>query len=204
VESHGLQSEFRRRLPAFVSVLKFVVASTVALALLGSASAADVPASNYTTFKGQPFFLLSDATYGSTDTARVRLEVPGRDAARAELEQYSGVDIVVYRVPQPLAFLKGQHNLHRIEVAGNYRGEGLANTLRYLWDSWWKQSRLAWRKMFEPDARRAVTGTHPALATSDAIHRRTVFANDPQYRPLKGFDQTPATAVRAARATWRS
>jgi len=115
--------------------------------------------------------------------------VPGRDAARAELEQYSGVDIVVYRVPQPLAFLKGQHNLHRIEVAGNYRGEGLANTLRYLWDSWWKQSRLAWRKMFEPDARRAVTGTHPALATSDAIHRRTVFANDPQYRPLKGFDQ---------------
>lgn len=93
------------------------------------------PPSNYEPFKGAPFFVLSDTSYGSADVARVRLEVPERDAARAGLEAYSGVDIVVYRVPQPLEFLKKQRNLHRLEVTGNYRGEGLANTLRHLWDT---------------------------------------------------------------------
>ncbi|TFW32382.1 alpha-2-macroglobulin family protein [Massilia horti] len=164
------------------------LACVLALALLGSAAASNRERSNYTTFKGQPFFLLSDASYGSADVARVRLEVPGRDYARASLEQYSGADIVVYRVPEPLEFLKKQRNLHRIEVAGNYQGEGLANTLKYLWDSWWKQSRLAWRKMFSSHARLAVTQVQPGLATSDAIRRPTVFANHPQYKPLKGFD----------------
>lgn len=154
--------------------------------LLDTAGASEP--SNYSPFKGEPFFLLSDASYGSGDVARVRLEVPGRDAGRANLEAYSGADIVVYRVPQPLEFLKKQRNLHRIEVAGNYQGEGLANTLSYLWDSWWKQSRLAWRKLFSSDARRAVTQSQPALATSDAIHRPTEFANHPQYKPLAGFE----------------
>lgn len=158
------------------------------LALPVSASNGERQPSNYTAFKGEPFFLLSDATYGSADVARVRLEVPGRDAARANLESYSGVDIVVYRIPQPLEFLKKQRNLHRIDVAGNYQGEGLANTLRHLWDSWWKQSRLVWRKLFAPEAGRAVTTTHPRLATKDAIFRPTVFANHPQYKPLKGFE----------------
>lgn len=169
-----------------------VLGAALALALLlpapGRAEAPERPASNYTPFKGEPFFLLSDTTYGSGDVAKVRLEVPGRDSARASLEAYSGVDIVVYRVPQPLEFLKKQRNLHRIEVAGNYQGEGLANTLRHLWDSWWKQSRLTWRALFAPEARRAVTATHPGLATKDAIHRPTVFANHPQYKPLKGFE----------------
>jgi uncharacterized protein YfaS (alpha-2-macroglobulin family) len=188
---NGHQSEFRRRLPAAVPVLKralTALTALLALSLLGSAVASDVPASGYVPFKGEPFFLLSDASYGSTDEARVRLEVPGRDAARANLEAYSGVDIVVYRVPQPLEFLKRQPNLHRIEVAGNYQGEGLANTMRYLWDSWWKQSRLVWRRMFTPEARLAVTQTHPKLATSPTIHARTEFANHPQYKPLQGFE----------------
>ena len=52
--------------------------------------------SNYTPFAGKPFFLLADASYGSKDIARVRLEVPGRDVNRAELEIYSGADIAVY------------------------------------------------------------------------------------------------------------
>jgi uncharacterized protein YfaS (alpha-2-macroglobulin family) len=158
------------------------------MAMLAGADTRASDPSNYSPFKGEPFFLLSDASYGSGDTARVRLEVPGRDAGRASLEAYSGADIVVYRVPQPLEFLKKQRNLHRIEVAGNYQGEGLANTLSYLWDSWWKQSRLAWRKLFSSEARRAVTQAQPALATSDAIRRPTVFANHPQYKPLKGFE----------------
>jgi uncharacterized protein YfaS (alpha-2-macroglobulin family) len=162
------------------------------LALLWLCTAAALAAppqpSGYTPFKGEPFFLLSDATYGSSDMARVRLEVPGRDMGRANLEAYSGADIVIYRVPDPMDFLKKQRNLHRIQVDGNYQGEGLANTLSFLWDSWWKQSRLAWRRIFSRDARRAVTSDQPQLATSKAIYRPTVFSNHPQYKALKGFE----------------
>ncbi|QJE01817.1 alpha-2-macroglobulin family protein [Massilia forsythiae] len=189
----GLARRARQPGAALAMALAVALSAVLALAALpGSAGAADpIPweqPSGYTTFKGEPFFLLSDATRGSNEVASVRLEVPGRDMARASLEAYSGVDIVVYRVPQPLEFLKKQRNLHRIEVAGNYQGEGLANTLRYLWDSWWKKSRLLWRRIFTGDARRAVTETHPALRTDDAIGRPTVFAHHPQYKPLKGFE----------------
>jgi uncharacterized protein YfaS (alpha-2-macroglobulin family) len=142
----------------------------------------------YTAFKGEPFFLLSDAAYGSTDVARVRLEVPGRDYAKANLEAYGGVDVLVYRIPAPLEFLKKQSNLHRVQVLGNYQGEGLMNTLSLLWDRWWQQSRLAWRKLFSSDARLAVTKTQPALATNAAITRPTEFRHQPQYKPLKGYD----------------
>ena len=172
--------------------MKALLASVLAMVLLtllaaGGASAQQQP-SNYATFKGDPFFLLSDASYGSADEAKVRLEVPGRDMGRMSLEAYSGADIVLYRVPEPMEFLKKQRNLHRIQVEGNYRGEGLANTLSYLWDSWWKQSRLAWRKLFSPEARRSVTSEQPGLATNDAIRRPTVFANHPQYQAIKGMD----------------
>ncbi|CUI08844.1 alpha-2-macroglobulin family protein [Massilia antarctica] len=161
----------------------------------GAAPAAASPAaggsnggSNYSTFKGEPFFLLSDAAYGSGDVAKVRLEVPGRDLARSNLEQYGGVDVLVYRVPEPLEFLKKQRNLHRVQVNGNYKGEGLLNTLTMLWDRWWKQSRMAWRKLFSNDARSAVTSAQPKLATSEAITRPVAFRQQPQYEPLKGYD----------------
>ncbi len=160
----------------------------LAVTVLGTAWASPPQPSGYALFKGEPFFLLSDATYGSAEQARVRLELPGRDMGRANLEAYSGADIVVYRVPDPMAFLKKQRNLHRIQVEGNYQGEGLANTLRFLWDSWWKQSRLAWRRIFSIEARRAVTHEQPQLATNKAIFRPSVFANHPQYKPLKGFE----------------
>ena len=161
----------------------------LALTALAGAQAQEAPSSGYTLFKGEPFFLLSDASYGSTDEARVRLEVPGRDFGRSQLEQYSGADIVVYRVPEPLEFLKKQRNLHRVQVDGNYQGEGLANALSFLWDTWWKQSRLAWRRVFSSEARHAVTTNQPKLATNgEAMKRATVFANNPQYKPLKGFE----------------
>ncbi|HEX7984865.1 MAG TPA: MG2 domain-containing protein, partial [Duganella sp.] len=174
--------------------MKLLLTGMLALALFGadstsaSAQEREREPSNYTQFKGEPFFLLSDASYGSADTARVRLEVPGRDMGRMNLEAYSGADIVVYRVPAPMDFLKKQRNLHRIQVEGNYQGEGLANTLSFLWDSWWKQSRLAWRKLFSPEARTAVTSEQPKLATNPAIRRPTVFANHPQYKPIKGME----------------
>lgn len=103
---------------------------------------ADVPASGYVPFTGQPFFLLSDASYGTDQEALVRLEAPGREY-KDELARYGGADILVYRVPQPLDFLKAQKNLHRIDVKANYTGEGLANTLAYLWDNWTRQARRA-------------------------------------------------------------
>ncbi len=150
---------------------------------------ADAPAerSLYTPFKGEPFFLLSDAAYGSADEARVRLEVPGRDMEHSSLAAYAGVDIVVYKVPAPLEFLKKQRNLHRIQVEGNFQGEGLANTLSYLWDRWWKQSRRLWRQIFSPQARLAVTGVNEKLATNEAIRRPTAFREHPQFAPLKGY-----------------
>ena len=66
----------------------------------------------------------------------VRLEVATRDYGLSAVEEYGGVDIVVYRVPRPLAFLERQKNLHRVDVAGARREEGLANTLAHLWDRW--------------------------------------------------------------------
>lgn len=147
-----------------------------------------IEASNYTPFKGDPFFLLADAAYGSLDVARVRLEVPGRDMSRANFEAYGGVDIMVYRVPQPLEFLKKQRNLHRVDVTANYQGEGLMNALSLLWDHWWKKSRLAWRRLFTSEARLAVTDAQPALATNEAIKRPTEMRNPRQFKPLKGFD----------------
>jgi uncharacterized protein YfaS (alpha-2-macroglobulin family) len=192
VATSGQQSQLRRRIPAVISVLKLCLAGLLALTALAGASAQeaqDAPSSGYALFKGEPFFLLSDASYGSADEARVRLEVPGRDFGRSQLEAYSGADIVVYRVPQPLEFLKKQRNLHRIQVDGNYQGEGLANALSFLWDSWWKQSRLAWRRIFSSEARHAVTSNQPGLATNgEAMKRPTVFANNPQYKPIKGFE----------------
>lgn len=165
------------------------LALTVLLTLTHApASAQAQERSGYASFKGEPFFLLSDAAYGSEDVAQVRLEVPGRDMGAAKLQEYGGADIVVYRIPQPLEFLKKQPNLHRIQVEGNYRGEGLSNTLAYLWDRWWKQSRYLWRKLFSSEARVAVTHTQAGLATDGrAITRPTEFRHQPQYQPLKGF-----------------
>ncbi len=175
------------KLKVLTTTLMAWLALLVLFSMPGGAALAQQP-SNYAALRGEPFFLLSDASFGTAEEARVRLEVPGRDMARMNLEAYSGADIVVYRVPAPLEFLKKQRNLHRVQVEGNYQGEGLANTLRYLWDSWWKQSRPVWRKLFSADARTAVTAEQPKLATSEAIRRPTVFQNNPQYKPLKGYD----------------
>ncbi|WP_370687493.1 hypothetical protein, partial [Paraburkholderia caledonica] len=133
----------------FVSIALVTVSGTAQAgddALAASAASADAsiaanptlnpaPSSNFSSQKvdGQPFFLLSDASFGSNQLAQVRLEAPGRDFKDA-LQAYGGADIVVYRVPKPLEFLKAQKNLHRLNVAPNYQGEGLANTLAYLWD----------------------------------------------------------------------
>lgn len=137
-----------------------------------------------TPFAGAPFFLLSDATYGSDQQALVRLEV----TAPQSLEATGGVDIVVYRVPDPVAFLKTQRNLHRIDVRGVARAEGLANTLTHVWDNWAVRARQSWQSLFSADARRAVTAEAPSLKTSPDLRTPSRFEHPRAFKPLPGFD----------------
>lgn len=147
-------------------------------------AADDPPLPNYRTpFVGEPFFLLSDATFGASEPAKVRLEINNPD----QLSTVGGVDVVLYRVPEPLAFLQKQRNLHRIQVEGKPAGEGLANTLTHLWDSWVVKARLAWQKLFSGDARRAVTDKAPELKTSPQLTRPSTFEEPPQFKPLPGL-----------------
>lgn len=143
-----------------------------------------LPASNYRQYIGEPFFLLSDAAYGSQETAFVRFEAPNP----ASLAEYNGADIVVYRVPRPIDFLKTQKNMHRVQVSGDYAGEGLSNTLTYLADSWIKKSRMAWQKLFSTDTRRAVTKQVPELSTAPKFGGPSEFANQRQFKPIRGLE----------------
>jgi uncharacterized protein YfaS (alpha-2-macroglobulin family) len=138
--------------------------------------------SGYRPVEGSPFFLLSDSGFTSQDNARVRVE--GDPYA---FEQYGGVDVVLYRVPNPLEFLKGQKDLHRIQVNGDYAGEGLANTLSFLWDKWFKKSRMVFQQIFTADARSSVVNIAPQMRQAPASSIHTTFQAMPQYRVLKQF-----------------
>ncbi|NML34978.1 alpha-2-macroglobulin family protein [Paraburkholderia sp. G-4-1-8] len=147
------------------------------------------PPSNYSAQKvdGQPFFLLSDASFGSDQLAQVRLEAPGRDFKDA-LAPYGGADIVVYRVAKPLEFLKAQKNLHRLNVAPNYQGEGLANTLAYLWDRWLTEARRAWQRVLSFATRSKVTEAAPQFRLGEQPGKPTQFEPRSSFAPLKGYD----------------
>jgi len=150
-------------------------------------SLAEVPASGYQPIEGETFFLLSDASFGSEETAQVRVEVPG-SAQEGEVARYGGVDIVLYRVPDPLAFLARQPNLHRPRIAGQYRGEGVANTLTQVWDHWYKQTRRVWQRLLDADLRRAATEAQPQLSQGEALAQPTAFEADNRFAPLPGFE----------------
>jgi uncharacterized protein YfaS (alpha-2-macroglobulin family) len=144
--------------------------------LSGVSSAARADESN----SGTPFFLLSDAAYGTSETALVRLEAP----ELSSISEYGGVDVYVYQVKQPLDFLKAQNNLHRIDVNAKFVGTGLANALAKTWDEWWLASRLAWRKLFTRDARQAVTKQAEGVRTHPLIKAPTPQVLNPLYKPL--------------------
>ena len=63
-----------------------------------------------TPMAGESFFLLADSSFATDEEARVRLEAPGRDYRRYRMEPYGGVDVRLYRIEQPLEFLKRQKN----------------------------------------------------------------------------------------------
>jgi alpha-2-macroglobulin len=130
---------------------------------------------------GSAFFLLSDATHGSQQSAQVRLEAKDLGA----IAGYGGVDVYVYRVKKPLDFLKAQKNLHRVNVRGNYVGEGLGNVLGDAWDHWWIMSRRYWRAVFSSEARDAVTAQSAEVRTHPLQHRAPAQPLNPRYQPLK-------------------
>jgi len=140
--------------------------------------------SNYSPAPGETFFVLTDTQYGTNDEALLRIEIPASNGKDA-VARYGGVDIALYRVPDPLTFLKAQKNPHRIDVTARPRDEGVANTLSYLWSNAWNKSRRAWRDLFSDKARRSVTETVPALKTSLA---QPDYRPANVFKPLEGFD----------------
>ena len=156
------------------------------IALNPAAHAADIEPSDYALLTGDRFFLLTESSFGSGDIATVRLEAPER---WEPLTEYPEADLVIYRVPDPLGFLKTQKNLHRIQIKGDYRGEGLSNALRYVWDSAYKKSRLAWQRIFSATIRAQVVAEAPILKQTPPNSYRTQFENHPQFKPLSGFQQ---------------
>ncbi|BBB59972.1 putative UPF0192 protein YfaS [Undibacterium sp. KW1] len=130
---------------------------------------------------GSSFFLLSDAAYGSGDTAMVRLEAQDM----GQISELGGVDVYVYKVKDPLEFLKAQKNLHRIDAQGNYKGKGVSDALARTWDNWWDASRRMWRKLFSSDARKAVTSQAPEVRLHPLVKASTPQQMNPLYQPLK-------------------
>lgn len=145
-----------------------------------------MPSSQYSS-SGDSFFLLADSSFSSQEEAKVRLEAPGRDYERYRMEEYGGVDIRLYRVPRPVEFLRQQKNLHRIVVTPQYQGEGLSNTLAFLWDNWYGKSRRVMQRAFSFSSRQQVTQSLPELKVGNAIVAPTPYVHQPQYAPLKSY-----------------
>lgn len=162
----------------------------MALLLVASPAGADemvAASSNYRPVSGEEFFLLSETSYGSDESASVRLEIQRNSA---ELEEYGGVDIAIYRVPDPVAFLRSQANLHRVKVSAKPQAEGMANMLRLSWDKIWANTRFAWKRLFSTAARQAATAAVPELQTPSEIFTPTRLRHPAAYAPLPGLPLT--------------
>ncbi len=172
---------------AGVRRLGLALLASVLLPLSSLHAEDSVNPSGYTPMAGESFFLLADSSFATDEVAQVRLEAPGRDYRRYTMEPYGGVDMRVYRIDQPLEFLKRQKNLHRVVAEGEFKGEGLANTLSYLWDNWYRKSRRVMQRAFSYESRKNVTEEAPELKMGTAIAEPTQYENTPQFAPLKGL-----------------
>jgi len=146
-----------------------------------------VEPSGYTPVSGESFFLLADSSFAADEQAMVRLEAPGRDYRRFRMEPYGGADIRVYRIDKPLDFLKRQKNLHRVVSDGQFKGEGLSNTLAYLWDNWYRKSRRVMQRAFSYESRKQVTEEVPELKMGNAIAAPTPYDAQPQFALIPGL-----------------
>lgn len=146
-----------------------------------------VEPSGYTPVSGESFFLLADSSFAADEQAMVRLEAPGRDYRRFRMEPYGGADIRVYRIDKPLDFLKRQKNLHRVVSDGQFKGEGLSNTLAYLWDNWYRKSRRVMQRAFSYESRKQVTEEVPELKMGNAMVAPTPYDAQPQFALIPGL-----------------
>lgn len=145
--------------------------------------------SKFQTYVGKKFFLLSDTTFSPNETAKVRLEIRKNHHDRQKVENYGGADIAIYRVKDPIKFLKSQKNLHRITTKYNYKPKGLvANALSYVWDSFYKKSRLAWQRILSFNARKSATETSDKFRQKPAHTYKTKFKHYKQFREIKGYE----------------
>jgi len=167
--------------------LALALVASVLLPLSSLHAEDTVNPSGYSPVGGESFFLLADASFATDEVAQVRLEAPGRDYRRYTMEPYGGVDMRVYRIDQPLEFLKRQKNLHRVVAEGQFKGEGLSNTLSYLWDNWYRKSRRVMQRAFSYESRKNVTEEAPELKMGTAIATPTQYENTPQFAPMKGL-----------------
>ena len=117
----------------------------------------------------------------------MRLEAPGRDYRRYQMEEYGGVDVRLYRIPDPMAFLRQQKNLHRIVVQPQYLGDGLNNTLTWLLDNWYGKSRRVMQRIFSSQSRQNVTQALPELQLGNAIVKPSRYVQNSQFSPLKKY-----------------
>lgn len=133
----------------------------------------------------EPFYVLTDKSYGTNEHALIRLEVPGSYARyREPLE----ADIRLYKINQPLTFLSKQPDLHRVQVAGRYRGASAIPVADYLWDSWVKASRLSWQRIFSAQLRQTVTSNHPELKMPvSTLYQATPVRQQVHFDPISEF-----------------
>lgn len=134
---------------------------------------------------GNAFFLLSDASYGSGDEAKVRLEVSELSAVR----QTGGVDIAVYRVNDPLSFLSAQRNLHRIQLKPQPASDGLWSLTVRSWDAFARKARSAWRQLFSPEARKHVVKENPDLGRRADTRSALPKLHPRHFAPVPGMEQ---------------
>ncbi|WP_082344554.1 alpha-2-macroglobulin [Pseudomonas sp. P1.8] len=169
-------------------MLRFLSLLLVLILPFSAVNAEDtVEPSGYTPVAGESFFLLADSSFASDEQAMVRLEAPGRDYRRYRMEPYGGADIRVYRIDKPLDFLKRQKNLHRVVSDGQFKGEGLSNTLAYLWDNWYRKSRRVMQRAFSYESRKQVTEQVPELKMGDTMAAPTPYDAQPQFALIPGL-----------------
>ncbi|MDI7566022.1 MG2 domain-containing protein, partial [Cronobacter sakazakii] len=192
MDTRSIESQFYRFVPFKLlnTVIRYCFSLlTIVLILLPvTKSVADdyLPSSGYQPV-GDTFFLLADSSFTSQEIAKVRLEAPGRYAQRFNTQEYGGADIRLYKIDDPLVFLRQQKNLHRITVAASYQGEGLSNTLSWLWDNWYGKSRRVMQSAISAPARKEAIDVLPELKIGNALLAPTAYDHQPQFAPLKKF-----------------
>lgn len=129
------------------------------------------------------FFILSDRSYSSQEQAQIRLEVQDVNA----VHNNAGVEIAVYKVPQPIEFLQKQTDLHRINTKALPAQDGVWNSIIAIWDYVALSARNLSRKFFSEDARQSTVNAAPDLHVENINHP---MVKNSAYKPLEGYEMT--------------